>query len=69
MFLVVNFSRRAISEVEVVAHEAVGGDADAGEGLQLSEDGPEDLLFAAIGDKPPVDDARDAVVIGTSFAE
>jgi hypothetical protein len=52
-------------EVEVVAHEAVGGDAEGAEGLELAEDRAEGLLLRGVEDDALVDDAGDAVVEGS----
>ncbi len=49
-------------EVEVIAHEAVGGNADRAERLEFAKDRAEDLLFTGMEDDAFVDDAGNAMI-------
>ncbi len=51
-------------EVEVIAHEAVGGNADRAEGLEFAKDRAEDLLFARMENDALVDDAGNTMIEG-----
>ena len=58
--------RRAVrnldQEVEMVAHEAVGGYAEAAESLQLSKNGSENFLFIRMKKDPAIHHPGDAVI-------
>jgi hypothetical protein len=52
-------------EMKMIAHEAIGGNADRAERLEFAKDRAEDLLFAGMEDDAFIDNTGDTMVKGS----